>query len=172
MKKTIIYLILFLFACNPKQESKSNVENTLKGNWCFLDGRGNYNEAFFSDNTYLTYNAKYGIAQIYNYKVNNDSLYSNVDRRKKGLNRIAKISWLKDKVVMITEFSRDTMERIKDTGMTLETMNPNVDTAKFHEAFNKRYEDFLVKKGILSKEEIEQFKKDRKVPEDVIEKLH
>ncbi len=171
MKKYLVYLFVFVVACSPKQGSVRNSENKLKGNWCFLDGRGNYNEAYFSDSTYVTYNGKYGIAPAYKYVLKKDSLYSNVDRRKKGLNRIAKIAWLQDKMVFITEFSRDTLERIETDGMTLAKMNPKKDSAKFNRDFNNRYENFLVKKGILSEDEIEQFKQDKKVPEDVLEKL-
>jgi hypothetical protein len=97
-------------------------------------------------------------------------LYSDVDRRKPGLNRIAEFTWLNsDKVVLATEFSKDTLERIKDPTYTLQNTDPVKDSVLFYNAMNIRYENFLILKGILTKEEIEQFKKDSTIPEDVIE---
>ena len=45
------------------------------------------------------------------------------------------------------------------------------DSAVFFNALKQRYENLLVAKGILTLEEIEQYKNDSIVPEDVINSL-
>lgn len=171
--KIVPYLLLILmFACNPKTIEEKDISNNIYGNWSFLDGNGNYNEAFFDDSTYVTFNLKYGLSPAFNYVIVNDSLYSNVDKRKSGLNRIAKFSWLNnDKVVLVTEFSRDTLDRIIDSQSTLQNTDPTKDSIDFFDGLKKRYEYFLIAKGILTKEEVEQFKNDSIVPDDVIKSL-
>lgn len=169
----ILYLLVFLIvACNPQTIEEKESPNNIYGNWSFLDGYGNYNEAFFDDSTYVTFNLKHGPSPAYNYIIINDSLYSNVDKRKSGLNRIAQFSWLNnDKVILVTEFSRDTLDRINDSKNTLQNTDPTKDSLIFFDGLKKRYEYFLIAKGILTKEEVEQFKNDSIVPGDVIESL-
>lgn len=168
--KNLIYLFLILMvACNPPTGNKNKSANSIAGNWAFLDGYGNYNEAFFSDTTYMTFNMIYGASPYYRYIVKNDSLYSDIDKRKPGLNRIAAFTWLNpDRVILVTEFSKDTLDRIKDSKNTLQDIDPAADSALFATAIKRRYEIFLVSKGILTREEIEQFKKDSIIPEDVL----
>ncbi len=171
MNKLKLLIILFLVAglsgCERKGESK--IKSPLNGNWAFLDIRGNYNEAFFTDSTYITYNMVYGLSPVFNYYIKNDSLYSNIDKRKKGLHRIAKIIWLTaDSAILTTEFSKDTLGRLVNARITLENTNPKKDSILFRQEISGRYESFLLSKGILSKEEFEAFKKDNKVPEDVL----
>ena len=172
MNRLAYLLLILIIACNPETTNDKEKINDISGNWSFLDGRGNYNEAYFSDSTYITYNLKYGASPYYAYIVINDSLYSDIDRRKPGLNRIAEFTWLNsDKLILVTEFSRDTLDRIKDPSNTLQNTDPAKDSLIFLDAMKKRYEDFLISKGILAMEEIEKFKKDSVVPEDVIESL-
>ncbi len=172
MNKISFLLLILIIACNPQKNSEEENTNMINGNWSFLDGRGNYNEAFFNDSTYITYNLKYGTSPYYSYVVINDSLYSNIDKRKPGLNRIAEFFWLNaDKVVLVTEFSRDTLDRIKNLQLTLQNTNPAKDSSVFFGAIKKRYENYLISKGILTQEEIEQFKNDSLVPEDVLKSI-
>lgn len=172
MNKLFYIILLVIIACNPQPGTRNESPNVLMGNWSFLDGRGNYNEAFFSDTTYTTFNLKHGASPYFSYIVKNDSLYSSIDKRRPGLNRIAEFTWLNaNKVVLVTEFSRDTLDRIKDPENTLQNTNPAKDSMIFYTAIKKRYEDYLISKGILSHEEIEQFKKDSLVPEGVRESL-
>jgi len=166
MKKHLLFLIL-LAACNQIEE-KNIPKNELKGNWAFLDGRGNYSEAFFGDTVYFIFNRVYGKMPDYRYFVKEDSLYSNIDKRKMGLNRIAHLMWLNnDKVIFTTEFSRDTLERIVKQEITLENTDFKKDSLKYYEALNNRYENFLISKGIIFKEEMEKFKETGIPPEDV-----
>ena len=165
MKKYILLLII-LAACNQVEE-KNIPENKLEGNWAFLDGRGNHTEAFFGDSIYFIFNRVYGKMPDYRYFIKNDSLFSNIDKRKTGLNRIAQLRWLNDdKVILTTEFSRDTLERILNSKITLENTDTKKDSLKFYEALNIRYENFLISKGIISKEEIEEFKRTGVPPKD------
>jgi len=172
MHRLLYFLLILFVACNPQTTEEEAIENDILGNWSFLDGRGNYTEAFFGDSTYITFNLVKGASPVFSYVVKNDSLYSNIDKRKTGLNRIAAFNWLnKDNVILVTEFSRDTLERISDPENTLQHIDLKSDSAVYLDAIKKRYEDFLVRKGILSQEEIDQYKNDSIVPEDVIESL-
>lgn len=168
MKKIFYLLLILLIACNPKTVNEETKDNTIAGNWAFLDARGNYCEAFFGDSTFITFNMAYGPTPYFYYTVKNDSLYSTVDKRKSSKAKIATLSWFNpDKVIIITELSRDTLDRIKDPKNTLQYIDLTKDSLEFFHAVKTRYEDFLVAKGILTRKEIEQFKKDRIVPEDV-----
>jgi len=172
MEKIFYLLLILIIACNPKTVNEETKDNTIAGNWAFLDAHGNYCEAFFGDSTFITFNIAYGPTPYFYYTVKNDSLYSTVDKRKSGKAKIAALSWFNpDKVIIITEFSRDTLDRIKDAKNTLQHIDLAKDSLKFLNAVKTRYEDFLVAKGILTREEIEQFKKDSIVPEDVIESV-
>lgn len=172
MNKLPYLLLILIITCNTQNGGEKESANTINGNWSFLDGRGNYNEAFFGDSTYATYNLVNGLSPDFNYIVKNDSLYSNIDKRKTGLNRIAEFTWLNnDKVILVTEFTRDTLDRIKDPTNTLQNTNPAKDSLIFFNALKQRYENFLVTKGILTLEEIKQYKNDSIVPKDVTESL-
>lgn len=170
MNKIPYLLLIIIIACNPQTRDKNEAANNICGNWSFLDGQGNYNEAYFSDSTYITFNLKYGASPYFSYIIKNDSLYSNIDKRKTGLNRIAEFTWLNvDKVILVTEFSRDTLDRIRNAEVTLQNTDLTFDSLLFGDAIKKRYEDFLVTKGVLTKEEIEQFNNDSIIPQDVKE---
>ncbi len=171
MKKYLFALLVILIGCNPQPSANEKEKNKLLGDWQFLDIRGNYVEAFFDDSTYFIYNMSMGKSPKFNYFIINDSLYSNVDKRKPGINKIAEIIWINnDKVLMRTEFSRDTMQRLKDAAITLGVTDLKRDSAVFKEAMDKRYEDYLLAKGILTPEEIKEFKETKIIPEDVLRK--
>jgi len=147
------FLLILLFACKSIQEADEKVE-PIKGNWAFLDMRGNYNEAYFGDSLYYTFNHSFGQAPEFKYKLRGDSLYSNIDKRKTGLNFIAHLTWLnQDTVIFKTEFTKDTLNRILDAVVRLDNTSLESDSIQFMNAFNQRYEDFLIAKGILSMEE-------------------
>ena len=167
MKKITLILLVFILACSSPTEKKKAVNN-LKGNWAFLDKRGTYNEAFFGDSTFFTYNMINGKMPEFGYKVKNDSLYSNFDKSSKVLSRIAGIEWISgDRVILSTEFVHDTLEQILESGMLLSSTNFKKDSIKFVKAHYMRYEAFLINRGILSPEEVKEFKEKGKVPDDV-----
>lgn len=169
-------MVLFagLIACNTqvKTDEESGLQgNHLAGNWQFLDKYGNYNEAFFTDSTYRTINAYVNKEQALSYLLRNDSLFANLDKRKKGMQPLAGIQWIDDdQVVITTEFVRDTLTRMVGVEITLETTSPFRDSLKFYTAFYQRYEAFLVNKGILSPKEVKAFRERQEVPEDVLNK--
>jgi hypothetical protein len=169
MRIVLIFIFLVAVSCNTQRKEESKPKSPLYGNWAFLDIRGNYNEAFFTDSTYITYNMVHGLSPVFNYYIKNDSLYSNIDKRKKGLNRIAKIKIISaDSILLTTEFSRDTIGRMTGANVTLENTSPKKDSVLFRMEIYKRYEAFLLAKGIIKPEEVEVFKKENKIPEDVI----
>ncbi len=159
--KRLIFILLLLSGCtqNNKQQMHS-----VAGNWAFLDKAGNYNEAFFDTAEYLTYNRFGGVMPSFRYVVKNDSLYSTFGKTK-DLKPVAKLIWINDdKFVIFNASTRDTLERIKSDKMLLGNTDVKADSAAFRNAFEERYEDFLVGKGILSRQEIEEFKKNKKIP--------
>jgi hypothetical protein len=170
MKKTVIVLLVFIIACSsPTEQKKAN--NKLKGDWAFLDKRGNYNEAFFGDSVFFTYNKINGKMPDFKYKVVNDSLYSNFEKPKPALSRIAGIKWISEnRVILSTEFVHDTLEPISESGFLLSNTNFKKDSAKFVKDHFNRYEAFLIKRGILSADEVRDFKEKGIVPEDLKKK--
>ena len=170
LRSLFVFFVLIVVLISCSTEKKEN--NPLHGNWAFLDRFGNYNEAWFGDSLYATYNKFNKRSPNFRYEIKNDSLYSNLDKRKKGLNRIAKLTWLDDgRVILNTEFVRDTLQRINTNGVKLGNAHPTKDTTGYSEAFSKRYEEFLISKGIISREEMQEFKNSKRIPEDVKEKI-
>ena len=167
MKNITFFIFIFILACSSPPE-KNQVINRLKGNWAFLDKRGTYNEAFFGDSTFFTYNMINGKMPEFGFKVKNDSLYSNFDKSAKVLIRIAGIKWISDnRVILSTEFVHDTLEPILESGMLLSNTDLKKDSIEFVKAHYIRYEAFLISRGILSPEEVKEFKEKGKVPDDV-----
>jgi hypothetical protein len=172
MKKLIYLLIVLFFACNPRSEKEISNLNTIHGDWAFIDGGGNYTEAFFGDTAYITYNIRFGASPYYKFFVKNDSLYSNIGMRVSTMRKIAEFTWLDDgRVILVTEFTRDTLERILNDKRTLQYLDPVIDSTLFKNAMKVRFEEFLISKGIITREEAEQFKTDSIIPEDVIKSL-
>ncbi len=168
MRKTVFVFLVFAIACSPPVKKKK-ADNKLKGDWAFLDKRGNYNEAFFGDSTFFTYNKINGKMPEFKYKVINDSLYSDFEKSKKALNRIAGIKWISEnRAILSTEFVHDTLEPISGPGFLLSNTDFKKDSAKFVKDHYQRYETFLIERGILTAEEVREFKEKGKVPEDLI----
>jgi len=171
MNKYLIVLLVIVIGCNSQNSTNEIEENKLLGDWQFLDARGNYIEAFFSDSAYFIYNMNMGKSPKWSYFLKNDSMYTNIDKRKPGLHKTADINWIdNNKVIIITQFTRDTMERIEGAEITLQNSNLKSDSAKFSDAFNIRHEDYLLAKGILTPEEVKEFKEKKIVPEDILRK--
>ena len=167
MKNFLIILLIFMASCNFEKQ-RTNSRSPLSGNWAFLDMRGNYNEAYFTDSTYITYNMVHGLSPVFKYVIKNDSLWSNINKRKPGLHRIAKINVITpDSIILVTEFSRDTIGRLMGEKITLENTDPKKDSVLFRAEIYRRYEAFLLAKGIIKQQEMEEFKKFNKIPEDV-----
>lgn len=146
--KTLLHSlsVLLFFACHsPVQER----HNPLRGDWQFLNSRGEYSEAYFTDSTYISFHMITGLTPEVRYILKNDTLFSTADRRHKGLSPMA--SFLKitdDKVVLSNLFTSDTLERVKGEE-PLSQMHFPADSARFIKAFRKRYHDFLFAKGII-----------------------
>lgn len=168
MKNLLVLLLIVMVSCNFTRQSETKPKSPLYGNWAFLDMRGNYNEAYFTDTTYITYNMVHGLSPVFKYVIKNDSLYSDINKRKPGLHRIAKISVITpDSIILVTEFSKDTIGRLKAEKITLENTDPKKDSVLFRSEIYRRYEAFLLAKGIIKQQEMEEFKKFNKIPEDV-----
>jgi len=167
MRLFLVVLITFMIGCNAVDEKK---ENTLMGNWQFIDLRGNYIEALFEDSTYFVYNISMGgPSPKWNYFVRNDSLCSILDPKRPDMYKKSEITWLdNDKVIVKSQYSSDTMDRIKDSEITLQNTDLKRDSANFRGAFSQRLEDYLLLKGILSPEEVKEFKENKVVPEDIL----
>jgi hypothetical protein len=170
--------ILFLLLFSACQQHTKKVKDTppgsaLQGNWQFLDSYGNYNEAWFGKTTYQTMNRFVDRTVLVNYEVRGDSLISSVETERGSQVIHAALEWLdRDRVVINTSVIRDTLIRMKDPAITLQDTDPFSDSAAFFSAFNRRYDDFLVSKGIVSREEIDAFRKRGEVPEDVLDKAN
>jgi len=169
----IVIIFVVLVACNPQSNDnlKDGMESKLAGSWGFLDKYGNYNEALFKDSNFVTYNKVYGLFPELKYYLSGDSLFTDADKRKKGLHPIAEIEWINDnKVVFKSEFSSDTLERLIDQEIMLDNTDVKKDSLKYREAFILRYEQMLVDRGITTWEEIRQFKEQGVVPDDIHQK--
>lgn len=162
IKYILLFLIFLSLACS-RNNSNPQKANLLAGNWGFLDKHGNYNEAYFTDTTYISYNRNYGLLPRFIYAVRNDSLFANVDPDKKDvLVPIVRIKWLgSDKVIFHSEFARDTLERIKENRMTLENTSLKKDSLSFRAAYENRFGEFLVKRGVITRHEADSMKKVR-----------
>lgn len=176
MKKLLPLLsLIFLFACSQegnRTTEEGPVPNPLQGNWAFLDKYGNYNEAFFGDSSYFTFNRVFGPMPSYKYLVKNDTLYSAIRRDSDELKPVASLKWFgKDSVVIIAEFGKDTLTRLPEEGIHLGDTDLKKDSAAYVAGMHERYEDFLIKQGILTREEIEAYRDDSVIPPDVMEEL-
>jgi hypothetical protein len=168
MKNLLIVLLLIAASCSFDKDKGSGPKSMLHGNWAFLDVRGNYNEAFFTDSTYITYNMVYGLSPVFKYSIKNDSFYCNIGKNRPGLHWIGIVKIISpDTIIIETEFSRDTLGRLTGEKVTIENTDPKSDSVLFRREIYRRYEQFLLAKGIIRPEEIEEFKKTSKIPEDL-----
>ncbi len=148
LTKFSVLLLFLFFSCVSPERRKHSV---LQGDWQFLNSRGEYSEAYFTDSTYISFHMITGLTPEAHYFLRNDTLFSNADRHRKGLMPMAtfrKIS--KDKIVLGNPFTKDTLERIQGEER-LSQMHFPADSARFVKAFQKRYHDFLFGKGIIEK---------------------
>ena len=166
-------MLLLLMGCQQQSKKVNDAQSagrTIQGHWQFLDGYGNYNEAWFAAATYQTFNRFVDRKVMVNYVVKGDSLISTVDMEGGSREIRAGLAWIgSDRVVIATSFVRDTLWRMQVDAPTLEDTDPFSDSLTFFTAFNKRYDDFLVSRGIVSREEIDAFRKSGEVPEDILE---
>ena len=173
MRYIWMMLLLSLLACKQQASQTGNKpapSNPLMGNWQFLDRYGNYNEAWFGDSTYQTMNRFVDRKVLVDYEVRGDSLVSSVETERGSRVILAALQWLdRDRVVITTSFVSDTLTRMADGGATLQNTDPFTDSVAFFTDFTRRYDDFLVSRGIVSREEIEAFRRKGEVPEDVLE---
>ena len=143
-------LILLLLSC---QESDKVKHNPLYGDWQFLTSNGDYNEAFFTDTTYLSYNKRIGLFPVAHYFMRNDTLFSDADKRSKGQNAIARFSSIeKNRIIIINAFSQDTLYRIEEKGKLISTVSFPENESEFKAAFMERYKAFLLARGIIDEE--------------------
>ncbi len=149
MNKIILLLALtLLFSCKQKPAAK---HTKLYGDWQFLTSNGNYNEAYFSDSTYYSFNLKQGLFPVVNYYLKNDTLYSDANKSKKGMQAIAGFRTLsEDEVILINMFSQDTLYRIEGDSL-LSGMLAKDQRKPYLEAFKKRYKQFLLDRGIIDR---------------------
>lgn len=166
MRYILVLAAALLLGCNTVEDQE---KNQLAGNWQFLDIRGNYIEALFEDSTYFVYNTSLGHSPKWKYFVRNDSLCSILDNKRPDMYKKSEITWLdNDKVIVKSQYSSDTMDRIKGGEITMQNTDLKRDSAKFRGAFNQRHENYLLLKGILSPEEVKEFKENKVVPEDIL----
>jgi hypothetical protein len=166
------FMVLFLalvLQCthNPKEKPFE-----LKGLWGFLDVHGNYNEAWFDSTSYKTMNRFVPQPPQFNYLVQKDTLFSDVDKRKSGMNPIAVLKWIEqDRVVFIGEFVSDTLYRVKDASIHFGNSDPIKDSANFWPAYYSRYESFLISRGIITEEDARQFRESGEIPDEVLKDM-
>jgi hypothetical protein len=164
----VLFIALILQCANNSKEKP--VE--LQGLWGFLDAYGNYNEAYFDATSYKTMNRFVSDPPMFNYWVQNDTLFSDVDKRKSGMNPVAAIQWLDaDRVVFTGEFVSDTLYRLKGVSIHPGNSDPIKDSIIFWPAFYARYEAFLISRGIISEEDAIQFRESGRIPEDVLKEM-
>lgn len=170
MRYLWILILVGIISCQHATEKKveKRIADPLAGYWQYLDKYGNYNEVHFDGKHYQTINRFVDKNVTFPYKVNNDSLYSTADRRHEGMTAVACIDLMDDgRVVLYTDFFRDTLYKLDHVKNTLVDTDPFSDSLSFYQAFYKRYEQFLIQRGIVTEEEILQFHEEGKVPEDV-----
>jgi hypothetical protein len=176
MKKYIsLLVILIIVSCN-QTENKSTTSQELvydiNGNWCFLNKSGVYTESFFSNDFFKVYNQYLGLSPDFKYHIIDDTLFSTFYTGKKLKTQKSVVTWVnEDKVVLRTGTGADTMERITNGNFSLGVIDPVIDSVNFTVAFSKRNDNYLIDRGILTKEEVEAFRKNQTIPEDVQEKL-
>ncbi len=152
--------------------SSKELVYSIDGNWCFLNKSSVYTESFFSKNFFRAYNQYLGMSPDFKYYIVDDTLFSTFSTGKKVKTQKSVISWINEnKVVLRTGAGADTMDRITKGDFLLGTIDPKIDSLNFSTAFNKRNDNYLIQRGILTKEEVEAFRENQTIPGDVKEKL-
>jgi len=175
MKKYLsLLLILIVVSCNQTDPSSKSEKSdyTIVGNWCFLNKSSVYTESFFSKDFFRVYNQYLGMSPDFKYYIVDDTLISTFRKGKNFKTQKSVISWInEDRVVLRTGTGADTMDRITQGDFLLGTIDPKIDSLNFASAFGERNDNYLIQRGILTKEEVEAFRKNQTIPEDVKEKL-
>ena len=167
-------MILIVVSCNqtdPNSKSKKR-DYSINGNWCFLNKSSVYTESFFSKDFFRVYNQYLGMSPDFKYYFVDDTLFSTFGKGNKVKTQKSVISWINEnRVVLRTGTGADTMDRITKGDFLLGTIDPKIDSLNFVSAFRERNDNYLIQRGILTKEEVEAFRKNQIIPEDVKEKL-
>ncbi|MCB0823260.1 MAG: hypothetical protein KDC09_11225 [Bacteroidales bacterium] len=174
MRKTVILLTisLILFSCNQGKQ-KQDEHSGIIGCWAFLDGYGNYNEAYFQEHSYLTVNRFVQTPPSSRYQVVHDTLLINTHPDDPELTPIANLIWIDENHVVIhNPYVSDTLERISDNSGELLNLDPKNDSAVFWNGFYDRYEKFLIRRGIITEEEVREYRENKFIPEDVKSKAN
>ncbi|GAB4322076.1 MAG: hypothetical protein Kow00127_14670 [Bacteroidales bacterium] len=174
MKKIFAWIILFLLvSCSSPDKSNESKSPEIFGDWAFLDRYGNYNEAQFKRDTFLIINRFVRQPRKVRYSLHGDSLWVAPGNSSDSLKPAARLSWIDHTHFVITDpFTSDTFERIREQDYTLSKIDPLADSMLYWPAFYKRYENFLIDRGIITSDEAEMFRKQHQIPEDIREKLH
>lgn len=176
MKKYLsLLLVLVIVSCNMSDSNTASEDMNydITGNWQFLNKSGVYTESFFDTSYFRVFNLYLGISPDFKYYIDGDSLFTTFKSTKKVKPQMSIFSWInEDKVILETRTGADTMERIKDGKHLLETTNPLKDSIVFMQAFIKRNDDYLINRGILTREEVDAFRQNKTIPDDVQEKMN
>ncbi len=168
MKKYLsLLMILIVVSCNQTDpNSKSEKQDyTIDGSWCFLNKSSVYTESFFSKDFFHVYNQYLGMSPDFKYYIVDDTLFSTFSTGKKVKTQKSVISWINEnRVVLRTGTGADTMDRITKGEFLLGTIDPKIDSSNFASAFRERNDNYLIQRGILTKEEVEAFRKNQIYP--------
>jgi len=183
MKKyLIIVVVIVLAACQmnqEKHEEKVDEENiaitktySLLGDWQFLNKQGSYTESFFSEKYFKVFNRQMGMSPNFKYSLNGDTLSTSFSRGTKTSTSKSLVIWIdENKVILKSRTGSDTMDRIQSNDYLLGNTDLRADSLAFTKAYWERNKFYLLDKGIISKEEVEAFEKENKIPEDVKNKM-
>jgi hypothetical protein len=121
---------------------------------------------------FRVYDKHLGISPDFKYYIVKDTLVSTFNTGKKVRTQKSLIEWMnEDNVIMHSGTGADTMERIKSGDYLLGNIDRIKDSANYAIAFGNRNDNYLIQRGILTKEEVEAYRKDKVIPEDVKEKM-
>lgn len=173
-----LLIILVIVSCNQAGNKTNNevveevINYDIQGNWHFLNKQGIYTESFFAEDYFRVFNLQLGVSPDFKYRINGDTLFSTFKSQQKAKPQRSLILWVNEnKVIVQSRTGADTMQRMKSGEYLLGTIDPIVDTANFLSAFMNRNDNYLIERGVLTKEEVEAFRKENTIPDDVQEKL-
>lgn len=173
-----LLIILVIASCNQtgnktnSETIKEVVNYDIQGNWHFLNKQGIYTESYFAEDYFHVFNLQLGASPKFKYRINGDTLFSTFKAQQKAKPQRSLISWVnEDKVIVQSRTGADTMQRMKSGNYLLGTIDPIADSANFISAFMDRNDNYLIKRGVLTKEEVEAFRNSNTIPDDVQEKL-
>ena len=148
-----ILLLVLPFSCRQKQSGQHSL---LHGDWQFISYKGEYNEVYFSDSTYHSYNLRNKFFPPFHYTLTGDTLWTDAFAKTSGkpMKAVATVQQLKDNLIVITTpFSKDTLHKIAKGKPLISHTVSSGDTTGFHAAFRERYNNFLIQLGIIDEKE-------------------